>query len=883
MVVVNGNGVLGPSPDDVSAERLDGEPWSTTSARRRLCRTHPLPCPAHVTLPARPSVLRIARLYTLLLSTAAIAPPLIAQPRRPAAARDTAPTYTSAALQTLVADAARGNHVPDSLASYRAHIESEIAVSARREDGQEALFGVEQVASILRWTRAGDYDQHVIGDRARQSGLSFSLLSVARTGWATPLLYGNRLRLRREEIRLARKNEKQGTVDKIEERVGGIFRGRTNARGGAGRETAADTVPVIHPLADDRDVYYRYTGGDTVVTLRAPNGAGGIRVIPIVRVHVAPRGPVGTRTGLFEGDLDLDAVQHAVVRLRGRFLVASRPNHSLIARLRSAISPRAYAFVEYVNAERTSPGGERYWLPATQRIELQATAPVLGDVRAIVRIVSRFTDFAINDTTLTTAELAANADSILPLARRRLTLARGDSLGRYTGWQAPIGTASGDVHADDFDDLAPGIAQVTGPPTAGLFYPRISDLVHFNRVEGLYLGLGARVRFRDAAPGLTVAGTAGYAFSEHTVRGRVEAQQKLGPGARRTPDPGAPGALNAGPASATWALLARAGRTLDITNDFRAPFDSGSSLGAIFGADEYDYVDRRFATIGIARAAAGRATLLRADIGVAEDRGDSVHVRHPPLQHGTLYRPNRGVDQGRYLRSSITLAWHPDVAAEYVRPGLGARLYGENGAGDLHYTRIEGRVTGRRDLIDDVTGRFLGLPLSGSTLALVGRMDAGVVLSPSDRGPPPQQLFELGTAQGLLGYGYKEFAGNRAASARTALLFTGPFLRTPIRVRRFILPAVAPGLAATAQLGYADASNDAARRSIARLGFRNDTLSALGAPVLAARPTDGLRASVSVGVTVFGGAVFGGVARVIDGHADRPRGFRAVLTFNQPL
>ena len=41
-------------------------------------------------------------------------------------------------------------------------------------------------------------------------------------------------------------------------------------------------------------------------------------------------------------------------------------------------------------------------------------------------------------------------------------------------------------------------------------------------------GRGGRVRLRDAAPGLTVAATAGYAFSERTVRGRVEAEEKLG-------------------------------------------------------------------------------------------------------------------------------------------------------------------------------------------------------------------------------------------------------------------------------------------------------------------------------------------------------------------
>lgn len=802
-------------------------------------------------------------------------------PGRWAGPPDTA-VYATPALRALVADAARGNRVPDSLASYRAAVESEIAVSARRENGEEALFGVEQVASVLRWTRAGYYDQHVVGDRARQTGLSFSLLSAARTGWATPLLYGNRLRLRRDAERRA-SDKKPGAIEKAEDRISGVFRGR-GAGGNAKRDPAADTVPVIHPLAEDRERYYRYTGGDTVVTLRTPvagtpGSGGGTRVIPIVRVHVEPRGAVGARTGLFEGDVDLDAVQHAVVRLRGRFLVASRPDRSLLGRVRAAVGPRAYAFVEYANAERTSPAGARYWLPATQRIELQATAPAVGDVRAIVRVVSRFTDVAINDTVLTAAELAADADSILPLAQRRLTLARGDSLGRYSAWREPIGAASGAVHADDFDDLTPGLAAAGGPPVASVFYPRISDLAHFNRVEGFYLGLGGRVRFRDAAPGLAVAATAGYATAERTVRGRVEAEQRLGRGAPATGLDAESGASG----GATWSLLGRAGRTLDITNDFRAPFDSGSSIAALLGADDYDYLDRRFATVGVARVGAGRASLVRADVGVASDHDDPARLEHPLYPRSTRYRYNRGVDEGRYLRTSVTLALNPDAAAEFVRPGLGARLYAENGAGDLRYTRVEGRITGRRDLWDGTPGRLLGLSLAGSTLALAGRVDAGLVFAPADRGPPPQQLFELGRAQGLLGYGYKEFTGDRAAAARTALLFTGPFLRTPIRVRRFLLPAVAPGLAVTGQLGYADASNAAALRSVERLGFRNDTSGVLGSPVFASRPTGGVRASVGAGVTFFGGALFAGAARAVDGHRDRPRGVRGVVTFNQPL
>lgn len=793
-------------------------------------------------------------------------PPAVvpAPPARDSAAAGDTTAYASAALRALVADAARGNRLPAGLASYRARVESEIAVAARRDQGTEALFGVEQVASTLRWTRAGYYDQHVVGDRARQTGLNFSVLALARTGWATPVLYGNRLRLRRE----------------TDERAGrGRPRGGVLRRGG--RQGAADTMPVVHPLADDRDRYYRYAGGDTVATV----GAGSRRV-PIVRVLVEPRtdgggGPVPERVGLFRGEIDVDATRQAVVRMRGRYVVLTTRRPSLASRLVRTLAPQGYAYVEYVNAERTDAAGGRYWLPSYQRVEVQAGTPALGDARFVARLVSRFTDVAVNDTTLTAAELAVDADSLLARTRRRLTRAPADSLGRYAGWRADLGALTGDAHADDFADLAPTALAPTGPPRSEFYVTRFADLAHFNRVDGLYVGAGARTRFRDLAPGLTLTATAGWAGAAAAPRGRVELVQRLGAAARTL-----------GPAPAGWSAGLRAGRTLDLTNDFRAPFDSGSSLGALLGADEYDYVDRRFAGVVLARAVAAaagpagaRSLVVRAEAGVADDRGDSNNVRRAPAG-GFRYRPNRDVDAGRYVRTALTVEWHPDVAAEFVRPGAGARLYAERGDGwgalggaGLGYTRVEGRLTGRRELYAGAGAGALGR----STLTLAARADAGAVVGGGAAGPPPQQLFELGSAQGLFGYGYKAFAGDRAAAGRTLLLFTGPYLRAPFRVWRLALPAPAPGLAAGAQLGRVDASGAAARASVARLGFRTDTGAVGARRPLASRPSDGWRAGVTGGLTLFGGGVFVGAARAVDGRADAPRGWRGFVSFAQVL
>jgi hypothetical protein len=557
-------------------------------------------------------------------------------------------------------------------------VESEIAFAARREQGSEAVFSVEQVASTLRWTRAGYYDQHVVGDRARQTGFTFAVLALARSGWAIPVLYGNRLRPRR-----AREDSASGR------------------RGRRARGAAADTAPVVHPLADDRDRYYRYAGGDTVVTI-----AAGDRRVPIVRVLVEPRPGLPAGTGLFRGELDLDVTRHVLVRMRGRYLVAPAGAPVAPARLVRALRPRAFAYVELVNAERADARGGRYWLPAYQRVEVQLATPALGDARVVARLVSRFRDVAVNDTVLPAADLAVNADSILRRERRRLTRAPADSLGRYAGWRTSLGDATGGAHADDFADVGPAALAPAGPPRGEFFVPRASDFFHFNRVDGPYLGAGARTRFRDLAPGLTLTATAGWAGGARTARGRVELAQRFGAGARAADAPGAaPGA--------GWTLALRAGRSLDLTNDFRTPLDSGSSFGALLGADLYDYVDRRSAGLALARttaAAGGPAGARRwwcaPRPGWPTTRGDSNNVRRAPVG-GFRYRPNRGVDAGRYVRTALTVEWHPDVAAEFVRPGAGARLYVERGdawgapgaarggGAGLGYTRVEGRLTGR--------------------------------------------------------------------------------------------------------------------------------------------------------------------------------------------
>ena len=725
----------------------------------------------------------------------------------PAAAQ----SYRSPALAALVADAAARNRYPRDLHAYRAEVETEITLIIRRADGTEAVGSVEQVASELRWRRTGVVDQRVQGHRMQQVGVNISMLTGFRVGWLNPTLYGNRLRTRQ---RLA-----TDSAPPSDSAPSGTRRRQ--------RIAPADTAPVVHPLADDRDAWYTYDGGDTLVVVQA-----GARAFPIVRVTVAPREGLTAAGSLFRGEMHIDASRGTLVRLRGVFEpvgAATQRSVGLVARVMSSVV-QGVAFIDYENAERD----ERFWLPTTQRIELQAAAPGVTEGRAVFRIVSRFRDVQVNDTLLDTT-LVAQADSQWRGARPRLSYAPDDSLRAFARWRTELGALSEGLHADDFDAVGPDRWRATGAPRLDVGVPVASDLLHINRVEGLFTGFGARLALRDASPGTVLRAVGGYAWSEGAVRGRVEMQRDRGP----------------------WRLLARAGRSLDITNDFRNPLDSGSALGPLTGFDEYDYVDRRFAGLQLQRTIGARELVWRVESGVAHDAGTPARLDKAPLG-GTAFRLNRAVDEGGYWRNAITLAWRPDGSAEFLRPGWSGRLYAEQGVGELDFVRLEARLTARRQL-----GPFTS----------VSRADAGLLLGGS---LPTQQLFELGRSQGLPGYEYKAFAGTQAVLARSLLLWTGPWWTAPTRLGNLVLPPFAPGASVGIQSGVTSAPGAAARAAVQRLGAVADSAGVLG-PV--SRASNGWRSSVSAGLRFFSGALFVGGAQALD----RGERWRWLVTVGQQI
>ena len=86
-----------------------------------------------------------------------------------------------------------------------------------------------------------------------------------------------------------------------------------------------------------------------------------------------------------------------------------------------------------------------------------------------------------------------------------------------------------------------------------------------------------------------------------------------------------------------------------------------------------------------------------------------------------------------------------------------------------------------------------------------------------------QQLIEFGENEGLPGYAFKEFGGDRAVLGRAAIAYELPFLRAPLRVRlgggrfrRVLRPGISPSITIGAQAGWAGATSPRAQPHINR-------------------------------------------------------------------
>jgi hypothetical protein len=244
--------------------------------------------------------------------------------------------------------------------------------------------------------------------------------------------------------------------------------------------------------------------------------------------------------------------------------------------------------------------------------------------------------------------------------------------------------------------------------------------------------------------------------------------------------------------------------------------------------------------------------------GIRHDGSEVANLDRSLLGAGR-FRLNRASMTGSYVYSATTLEIHPDVTGLVLEPGVGMIVSYELASGDLRWQRAEATIAARKSVSDFVIST---------------RIQGGVAAGTSI---PPQVLFELGGENALPGYDYKQFAGDRAAAAGVLASYTLPLFRRPWRlIRSLMIPGLSPGFAAGIQSGWVEASSASVRSAIARLDATApaDCQALNSCPLPLSTPTNGVRATVDVRMTFFGGLVGLGVARAVDRAAPWRIAFR---------
>lgn len=691
-------------------------------------------------------------------------------------------SYQNAGLRLLVSEVAGSNReVPGRLAGYSARVEAEAALMRTDADGRERVSSLQQLALRVSWSRDGTYSEHAFGERSlHRSLLRYDALKVP--SFTVPVLYGNRLDL-----------------------LTGPFGADESSSGGT-----PSGLQALHPLADDRERIYRFTGGD--VTQRWMVGG---RAITVVRIRAAPARVPEARTTVFDGDLFVDVERRQLIGMRGRIQeIGGLPNFLKRA---AASMLEEVGHIEVIMAEFEG----QYWLPITERLDLRLSSR-LGRHEAItLRISSRFFDVS-PDVRTTSDPLVVRAIPLVA-APRKISVAPADSLRAFSEWRRPLGESTA---ADEFAQLSGSFtidAPVTSLRDLELGTRTFRETLRFNRIEGLFTGSGLSIPLPLLRGGGSLYLSGGRAWSEKTLRGRGDLEVAFG----------------------LWRAGVGGARSLDGTNDFTyVPYQAAPFLAALLSIDDYDYVDRRSATVHAERRSRSNALRFRAELARASDRSALRAIRYGLARADSGFRPNRPVTPGSYTRASARFELNPNVLAEYLQPGLGVSARTEIGRGDLNYERIESRISMHR-------------VLPGS-IALSVRADAGALFF-RDR-VPLQQLFELGGPAQLPGFDYKTVGGDRAALGQ--LRATWPLAalggRPPSR------RALRAHLSATFFVGIASSSSPLVDSAVTALR--------MGAPdcepeVPCAR-AGRAHSSLQVGLRLFDGALFIGMARRVS-QSDR--------------
>lgn len=464
---------------------------------------------------------------------------------------------------------------------------------------------------------------------------------------------------------------------------------------------------VPHPAAPGSERFYQFSLVDSL-TLRLPGAAEPVQVY---QVQVRPRDP---SRPAFLGSVFIDRRAGDLVRMDFTFTAASYVDE----------------YLDYINISLDNGLWRgRFWLPNEQRVELRRRLPML-DIPAgsVIRANMRVRNYEFNQPLSRSAFLGPTVVAV-PEAEREAFEFEEEIFAELREQGLGPGMELGEIRR-----MAAQLARRQALRRASGLRLRAgaaSEVLRFNRAEGLALGLGAGV-----APhaGLRLRGSAGYAFGAEHPFGGVEIT------------------VERGALSATGSIFGNAPADLGVGP---AASGLGNTLAALLAGR--DYTDLHFRSGARLELARRFTPVWRGTAGVAVERHRMGGSGAGEGVLGSAFRTRIPIEEGDRLAGHLELdrsVAHGTARtlAGGVRLGLGrhAPLCSPDCGPTRSFVSAEAGVR----------GGWSSTRRSG-TLEWESRVGA------SAGDPPVQDLYFLGGRGTVPGYDFRSFAGDRFALAHT--------------------------------------------------------------------------------------------------------------------
>lgn len=652
------------------------------------------------------------------------------------------PTLAPAAWSQDVVDLARRRHnQPDStLLDYRSRLNTLVSAAFSSDPlAPPKLLVASELASSVSWERGGGLQVKMLGQRyvtsfgpEAEAGLDFS------RPWFVATAPGDSLRL-----------------------LGGVEIPQRAA---------------VHPFARGAERYYAYEVGDTVTLYIAD------RKVELVEVRVTPtRGDESLIVGSVWVDGATGDVGAMQIRFVGRRLWGEDEEDAEWANRILSVS----ATVQQGLWE------QRYWLPHHQEIELMVRIPFIGNFAIPIIFRNEFDRYDINtgesiawispdsmragvDVSTTYDEGATlylragreveAADEVPDSARGREAYPRrettqiragpaeggweiirppDDSLETYDEWVRPLETP-GELtlpSAEELERRARRLSnEIAGRKLFVIQYDRLPDLIRYNRVESLALGLAARYDIPRRAF-WSLGGRASFGFADLQPKARLDVRYAA-PRLRVE--------------LAGYSELHVAAAAL---SDLKRAF--GNSLRAFFlGRDDADYYRASGAALTLDR----RWSRFRGRIGVAFEDHTTVERNTdfalPGIWQDSVFQLNPPVEEGTFWRADgEAIIYLGDWTRPTDRATLTVGLEAGSGADSLDYLQARAGLEGVVDVWD----------VASLALLTRGGWSAGDV--------PLQRLWRIGGIETLRGFTHGTLAGESYWTARIELAQIRPIWR----------------------------------------------------------------------------------------------------------